>query len=209
MFDRFEAKHQIAKQYASVCRNFTNIISSIADVHQMNHCAEMYEIKCPVKEELKYPRKKVVKPVSQMVYAEELKLHGLPEDDLVMVVKNASQGGFEYNRHSFVTLPTRINNLPLFAKVMDVLIYKNRCLLVIEPFKTIKYDELFAAFLIEHEENPSYSVMPATTFSEDPLSVWKRFDHPNLQYLSLRRSQVGHFYESFFVLLLALVWSYC
>ncbi|KAE8739307.1 hypothetical protein FOCC_FOCC015197 [Frankliniella occidentalis] len=185
---RFEAKHKIASQYASTSGNFINVASSVADIHQISHAADLKEIVCPVREELKTLSKSSKMTVSRHPYCQQLEALGLDRSCVVLLPEHAMMGGFHFKADLYVVMPTRENDLPVFGLIKEVVVWENRVIIMVEEQKTLNYNELFGAFACQPRSNNEErrAIFTSSLPSKQSLSAWRRPDVPGLQYLSCR-----------------------
>lgn len=153
----------------------------------------MLEITCPVREQLSYSKKQLVKLSSNY---EGLAMLGIDADSVVMEVKQATLGGFIYMPKLYITMPLIVNHMPVFAEIQTVLIYEGKIIVLIQKFTTVDYDSLFGAFVVEKDSQADMQALFVSSLLHQPLSSWERSDQPNLIYLSPRRSHVDQLFQA-------------
>ncbi|KAK3918566.1 Zinc finger and BTB domain-containing protein 11 [Frankliniella fusca] len=185
---RFEAKHKIASQYATTSGNFINIASSVADVHQISHAADFREIDRPLREELQTSKKCVKITVSSYPYYQQLTSLGLDSSCVVSLPKHANVGGFYYKAGIYVVMPTRVNDLPVFGLIVQVVVWENSVILMIQEQETLSYNELFGAYACQPQSNnqETRAVFTSSLPAMQSISAWPRPNVSGLNYLSCR-----------------------
>lgn len=168
-----EGKHAIAKRYAAICCNFTNLPVTFAELHQINHAAELMEIVCPVKEDATITRGTMT-AAGESSYFNELQDLGFESTDVLTEVSEITVGGFGYEVGLFVSLPFKNNELPVFGRISSVFITNSsEAYLMLEDIKCTMYDKQFGAYLIEREENPTYRGFDLSKLPPDrPMTLW-------------------------------------
>ena len=160
--------------------------SSIADVHQIHHPAEMMDLTCAVRDEVE-TGKCVQMTASQSEHFLQLSALGLQGDSVLSWTKVATVGGFYYSQNMYVILPTRRNDMPEFGLIRKVFKYE-KIIIVVEETEVLLYDNVFAAFLVQPREQSLTRAFFTTALpSLQSLSPWKRYDSCNQIFLSPRR----------------------
>lgn len=186
--NRFEGKHALAKRYASICGNFIDLPVSVGDIHQISHAAEMMDISSAVREEVHTAKRRRMMTASSHENFQALStLAGIEADSILTSTKRATIGGFDYEKGFYVAMPNRVNGLPVFGRILDVLAFQEEVIVVIEDQSTVLYDETFGAFLVERACNSiTRAVYVSSLPSVRPMNQWRRYDCNDLTYLSPR-----------------------
>ncbi|KAK3932659.1 Superoxide dismutase [Mn/Fe] [Frankliniella fusca] len=176
----FEGKHKIASQYARTTGNFINVASSVADIHQIAHAADLRETVCPVREELQTSKKFSKITVSSHPHVHLILALGLNRSTVVSLPKHAKMGGFYYSAGLYVIMPTRENDLPNFGLIQDLLVVDNSIILILQEQDTLNYNELFGAYACRPKSNGEVTIAIQTSSlpPRQSLSAWPRNDAP-------------------------------
>ncbi|GBM09162.1 hypothetical protein AVEN_176850-1 [Araneus ventricosus] len=117
---RYEAKHNFFKRRANINCNFKNIAKSLANAHQLAHCAA-WNLEGGLNKTIKFTSEEQVPIASCLSQALLLEL-GYSINDIVKVARTAVYCGTEYRCNIFICHKYDSNNYPTFAKITELLI---------------------------------------------------------------------------------------
>lgn len=183
---RHEARHFFFKLVATVCHNFINPLKTLMEMLQMKLASDK-----------QMPRSRLIMGVrgTQLVtvdstpHVDQLCSVGLSLLSKVYSVRSVTFNGIDYRSQLFVTLSLGRDYLhPKFARIQAQYVSENQddVLLIVIPWKTIRFDATFCAYEVSHEMSEvPILVRTADLAAYRLLAIWKRYDSDKM-YLAPR-----------------------
>ncbi|KAK3913146.1 INO80 complex subunit 1 [Frankliniella fusca] len=182
---RMEGKFALPERYASICGNFKDLPSTLADLHQTKHAADFMDWTCPVRDEITFSLSHVTS-VEDIGHLDSFLQAGIERETVIEKLTSVTVGGFVYSPELYIVLPFQDNNMPLFGRIVFPFRAEGKFYVAFQNTELVTYDHKFGAYHVKNLSDRSLNVLLLKNLPPcRPMTAWTPYGSTSL-YLSPR-----------------------
>lgn len=162
---RLEALHSYFKNIASRIKNFKNLPFTFASRKQKLQCLEFAQMPGTTTRAFLY-HGDIVSPGVPMprdsIYRNLVSpyLRNLPENIEIMCSGSVTTMGFCFNKQSFILINLVDDSLPLFGKILEIVVWQDLHVIVYEEFVTDEFESKLNAYKVVPHKPNKFNALP-------------------------------------------------
>lgn len=177
---RLEAKHNPLKQWARTCYNYKNIAKTLASKHQTEQAYKNLGKQAMDSTSIEI-QSQTVTLASLLDHADIISnLVGCPLDTELIVCKTVIVNGYMYRCNVMILIDWK-DDLPVFAKVVQIVSHESELHLILQPWDTLYFDDHYQAYAVKEKRTNEFQVMRPDGITEHrPFHTcqnYERSDH--------------------------------